>query len=136
MRNRILGVIALVSFFGISCALNSAKQVGFQGFAVAHTSFMLARNVEKDLVCGLPQAPTAPLCVPDSIHGQILEIEKKALTIDIDLGKLVQSVPEGSPLPSDVGRMVGELSSLIGDILKLIPTSPQKAALAEKVAVK
>lgn len=127
--------LVLVVILGSGCALHTAKQAGFEGFAVAHTSLMLTKNVEKDLVCGLAQAPPAPLCVPDGVHGQILEILSKGFAIDGDLGRLVQSVPEGAPLPSEVGTMIGQLTRLISDVLALIPKSPAKAALQDKVQI-
>lgn len=125
--------LVLVLALGSGCALRTAKQVGFQGFAIAHTSLMLTKNVEKDLVCGQAQAPPAPLCVPDAIHGQILEILKQGFILDGDLGRLVQATPEGAPLPAEVGTLIGQVTRLISDVLALIPKSPQKAALQDKV---
>lgn len=128
--------LVLVVLLAQGCAsLGGAKQVGFQGFAVAHTSFMLTKSVEADLVCGKSAAPPAPLCVPDAVHGQILEILSKGLGIDGDLGRAVQAVPEKNPLPAEVGTMIGQLTKLISDVLALIPKSPQKAALQDKVKI-
>jgi len=137
---RLLSIV-LVGFAFVSCqsgcaSLGGAKQAGFQGFAIAHTSLMLTKNVEHDLVCGQSQAPPPPLCVPDAVHGQILEILKQGFTLDGDLGRLVQATPEGVPLPAEVGTLIGKVTKLISDVLALIPKSPQKAALVEKVQIK
>ena len=129
-----LVLIALVSL--PACAsLGGAKQAGFQGFAVAHASLMLTKNVEGDLVCGKSAAPPAPLCVPDAVHGQILDILKQGFTIDGDLGRLIQAMPEGTATTPEIGTMIGQITKLISDVLALIPKSPQKASLQSKIKI-
>ena len=130
-----LVLIALVSLPGCA-SLGGAKQAGFQGYAVAHTSFMLTKNVEADLVCGRSPAPPAPLCVDDATHGKILDILHQASIFDGDLGRAIQAMPEGVATTPEVGTLIGKITALISDVLALIPKSPQKAALAEKVQVK
>lgn len=128
-----IGFAVTMTMYGC-VSLGGAKQAGFQAFAVAHTSLMLVRNVEKDLVCGQPTAPTAPLCVNDATHGKVLEILKEGFTIDGDLGRLVQALPEGVATTPEVGTLIGKITVLISDVLQLIPKSPQQKALADKVA--
>jgi len=126
--------VVLLGLLATGCAsLGGTKQAGFQGFAVAHASLMLTKNVEQDLVCGKSQAPPAPLCVPDATHGQILGILSEAFTMDGDLGRLVQSLPEGAASTPEIGTLIGQITRLISDVLALIPKSPQKAALQDKV---
>jgi len=117
-----------------SCQVGGTKEIGFRGYAIAHTSAMLTKTVEADLVCGRVTAPAPPLCVDDATHGKILEILREVFVLDADLGRLIQSLPEGTPTTPEVGYMIGNVTVLIGDAVKLIPKSPQRQALAEKVA--
>lgn len=127
-------IIALSALLmGASCQTGTAKDTAFKPYAIAHTSLMLVKSTEADLVCGRPQAPNAPLCVPDAVHGQVLAILKEGFTIDADLGRLIQALPEGVPTTADIGSLLGRLTALIKDVLGLIPQSTQKAALVEKV---
>ena len=129
-----LVALVLASCIAASCQTGGTKDIAFRGWAVAHTSVMLTKNVEADLVCGRPTAPAEPLCVNDQTHGQILVILREAATVDGDLGRLIQATPEGAPSSADIGNMIGRLTVLVEDVVQLIPRSPQQRALAEKVA--
>jgi hypothetical protein len=72
--------------------------------------------------------------VDDETHGKILTILSDAATVDGDLGRAIQALPEGVPTTSDIGTMIGRVTTLVADVVALIPKSPQRQALADKVA--
>jgi len=126
-------VLALGLSTGCKQAAN-ARHVGTVSVVAVHSTLSEIQDTEGKLVCGRVGAPPEPVCVPDVTHRQIAGKLAQAFQLDADLARAVRAMPTDAPTPAQVFELVAQVNALIKDIMALIPDSPAKTQLGDKIA--
>lgn len=90
-------------------------------------------HTEKQLVCGQPSAPQAPLCVTVPRHLQIMDMVERAAVLGSQASAVMASLPRGTPQPAQVVTMLAQVQGLVVAAMNLVPESKDKAALAQAI---
>jgi hypothetical protein len=131
---KLVPVLLVLALIG-GCAVK-ARHIATVSVVSAHSVLSVIQDSEILLVCGRSGAPAAPLCVPIDKHRQISILLEKAFSLEKDIAGLTRAVQPDQPLPPQIPGLLSQLSTLIGDVLALIPESSGKAALSARITVR
>jgi hypothetical protein len=130
---RLLLVLAFVSS---GCAMHGARHTATVSVVTAHAILSAVQDGERLLVCGSATAPAAPACVTPETHRKIAGELVTAFDLDGQVLRLVRALPPGTLSPADVPSLLGQIMAIIDRVFALIPASPHKAALVQKIGGK
>jgi hypothetical protein len=128
--------LLLVLLLAGCASLGGARHYATVSVVSAESTLATIQDTELLLVCGKPGAPPLGTCVPLPLHKSIQAKLSTAFGLSGDLGRLVKTVQPDQPFPGQVGELIGQITTLVNDILALIPQSPQKAHLSQQLGAK
>lgn len=132
-RLAVIAALLGISFAGCKQAA-TARHVGTVSVVAVHSTLSEIQDTEGKLVCDRAGAPPAPVCVPADVHRQIAAKLAQAFQLDADLARVVRAMPVDAPTPAQVFELVAQVNILVKDIMALIPDSPAKTQLDQKIA--
>jgi hypothetical protein len=132
MQNRILASIVLALALCVSGCATTRHRVTVSVVS-AHAVLSAVQDTEMDLVCGRAKAPAAPACVPLAEHKAISAKLVTAFEYDGKAAKLAKAIPSGSASWADVFPLLTQIGTLVDDMLKKIPKSPQLDQLLNSI---
>jgi hypothetical protein len=118
----------------VGCAsLGGARHVATVTVVSAEATLGFIQDAELSIVCGRTGAPVAPACVDAATHKLIEGKLSTAFGLSSDLAKLVKAVRPDQPLPTQANDLIARITALIQDITSLIPNSPQKTVILQRL---
>jgi len=128
------GLLIVLALLSASCAsLHGPRHVATVSIVSVHAVLSAVQDGERLLVCDAVTAPAPPACVPPDVHRRIAGELVTAFDLDGQVARLVRAVRPGGVTSADVPALLGRIAAIIDRIFALMPASPQKAALAQKV---
>lgn len=128
------GLMCGLALIGGCASLGGTRHRATVSVVTAHGVLSAIQDTEMLLVCGRQGAPDPPLCVPPETHRLISARLAVAFGLEGDLARIVRALPAGEKQPAQVLELVGSIATLVKDVLELIPKSPAKESLEQKLA--
>jgi hypothetical protein len=117
-------LLALVVSTG--CATTTARHFAQVGLSGAHGVLSTVQDNEATLVCGRPDAPAAPACVPADKHKVISAKLATAFEAEAKALRAIRDIPPTAAPPATIGEAVGLVNTVIREVLALLPDGPVK----------
>lgn len=130
-----LAFVGLALVLSLGCKTVSTARHGATVTVVgAHSTLSFVQDTELKLECGKAGAPPEGACVPLDAHRQIHAKLAQAFALDAQLARTVQAIPTDSPTPPEVINLVQQITTLVREVMALIPDSPQKKNMESQVS--
>jgi hypothetical protein len=134
-------LVLIAVLFAVGCSQTGCASLGATkvqhpftlSVSTLHQTLVAIDDTERLLVCGAASAPAPPQCVDDTRHREISRLLAQAFSIDSSIAKTVRTLAIDQPLPPSTTNEIADVKALVSDVLGLIPESPQKAGLVQRV---